>query len=288
MIKRCRLAIAFNRPLASSAATSMLAICYFHSCVYTNIRIYCQCAGRGFPTRHRLGSTPASGGCRTAKEVLVNVDRAVFALAGSLLLISLALAWLVSPYWLLLAAFVGANMLQAAFTGFCPAAMVFRKLGLKAGPAFGGRPPRPERGGRASSPRSRIALDQCGRPVRVLDFSQNARALGEGLQELNISGGKDGSDRRARRRHRRRFVRLRAEASGPQGGSRHSRLQQAVLPIHAIQSLGGGEVAVEERYHHRPRHGAAEAWYCIQRRRRQARSSGRESRRTRRRHVSDL
>jgi Protein of unknown function (DUF2892) len=66
----------------------------------------------------------------------VNVDRAVFVFAGSVLLISLALTWLVSPYWLLLAAFVGLNMIQAAFTGFCPAAMAFRKLGLRAGPAF--------------------------------------------------------------------------------------------------------------------------------------------------------
>jgi len=66
----------------------------------------------------------------------MNVDRAVFTLAGSLLLISLALAWLVSPYWLILTLFVGANLLQSAFTGFCPAAIVFRKLGLKTGPAF--------------------------------------------------------------------------------------------------------------------------------------------------------
>jgi Inner membrane protein YgaP-like, transmembrane domain len=66
----------------------------------------------------------------------MNIDRAVFTLAGSLLLVSLALTWLVSPYWLLLTGFVGANMLQAAFTGFCPAAIVFRKLGLKDGPAF--------------------------------------------------------------------------------------------------------------------------------------------------------
>jgi Inner membrane protein YgaP-like, transmembrane domain len=68
----------------------------------------------------------------------MNVDRAVLTLAGSLVLISAALAFLVSPYWLLLTAFVGANMLQSAFTGFCPAAMIFRKLGLKDGPAFGG------------------------------------------------------------------------------------------------------------------------------------------------------
>jgi hypothetical protein len=66
----------------------------------------------------------------------MNVDRAVLAFAGTVLLASLVLAWLVSPYWLLLSAFVGLNMLQAAFTGFCPAARVFRKLGLKAGSAF--------------------------------------------------------------------------------------------------------------------------------------------------------
>jgi hypothetical protein len=46
------------------------------------------------------------------------------------------LAWYVSPYWLALTVFVGLNLLQAAFTGFCPAAMIFRKLGLKAGCAF--------------------------------------------------------------------------------------------------------------------------------------------------------
>jgi hypothetical protein len=66
----------------------------------------------------------------------MNVDRAVLAFAGLMLLVSVVLAWLVSPYWLLLSAFVGLNMFQAAFTGFCPAAMVFRKLGLKAGSAF--------------------------------------------------------------------------------------------------------------------------------------------------------
>ena len=66
----------------------------------------------------------------------MNVDRAVLTLAGSMVLLGLALAWLVSPYRLLLTAFVGANLFQASFTGFCPAAMVFRKLGLKTGPAF--------------------------------------------------------------------------------------------------------------------------------------------------------
>jgi len=66
----------------------------------------------------------------------VNVDRAVFAFAGSVVLGSLALGLLVSPYWFLLTAFVGLNMLQAAFSGFCPLAIVLRRLGLKSGPAF--------------------------------------------------------------------------------------------------------------------------------------------------------
>lgn len=66
----------------------------------------------------------------------MNVDRAVFAFAGTMVLLSLALAWLASPHWLFLAAFAGLNMMQAALTGFCPAAIVFAKLGLKAGAAF--------------------------------------------------------------------------------------------------------------------------------------------------------
>jgi hypothetical protein len=67
----------------------------------------------------------------------MNVDRAVLAFAGAIVLVSLALAYWHSPYWLLLTAFAGLNMLQAAFTGFCPAAMIFRKLGCKPGNAFG-------------------------------------------------------------------------------------------------------------------------------------------------------
>ena len=70
----------------------------------------------------------------------MNIDRAVLLLAGSMLLVSLALTWLVSPYWLLLTAFVGANLFQAAFTGVCPAAIIFRKLGMKEGPAFATTP----------------------------------------------------------------------------------------------------------------------------------------------------
>ena len=66
----------------------------------------------------------------------MNVDRAVMVLAGLMVLVSLALAWLASPYWLLLTAFVGLNLVQAGITGFCPAAMIFKKLGIRPGNAF--------------------------------------------------------------------------------------------------------------------------------------------------------
>jgi hypothetical protein len=66
----------------------------------------------------------------------MSIDRAVMAFAGLMILLSLALSQLHSPYWLLFTAFVGLNLLQAAFTGFCPAAMIFKRLGLKAGNAF--------------------------------------------------------------------------------------------------------------------------------------------------------
>jgi hypothetical protein len=66
----------------------------------------------------------------------MKVDQAVFAFAGVMVLLSVALAYLVSPWWLLLTVFVGANMLQSAFTGFCPAAMIFKRLGCPAGQAF--------------------------------------------------------------------------------------------------------------------------------------------------------
>lgn len=66
----------------------------------------------------------------------MNVDRAVLAFAGIVVLVSVALAYFVSPWWLLLTAFAGLNMFQAAFTGFCPAAMVFKKLGCRSGEAF--------------------------------------------------------------------------------------------------------------------------------------------------------
>ena len=66
----------------------------------------------------------------------MTVDRAVLMFAGVVVLASLALGFYVSAYWYLLTAFVGLNLLQSAFTGFCPAALVFRKLGFQAGCAF--------------------------------------------------------------------------------------------------------------------------------------------------------
>ncbi|PDT91136.1 sulfurtransferase [Bradyrhizobium nitroreducens] len=66
----------------------------------------------------------------------MNVDKAVLAFAGCVVLLGLALGTYVNAYWYLLTAFAGLNMLQASFTGFCPAAIVFRKLGLSSGCAF--------------------------------------------------------------------------------------------------------------------------------------------------------
>ena len=66
----------------------------------------------------------------------MNVDRAVFAFAGVVVSLSLALGYFVSPYWFLLTAFAGLNMFQAAFTGFCPAALIFKAIGPKPGNAF--------------------------------------------------------------------------------------------------------------------------------------------------------
>lgn len=66
----------------------------------------------------------------------MSIDRAVFRFAGVMVLLSLALAHWVSPNWLWLTAFVGLNLLQSSFTGFCPAAMVFKRLGAKEGAAF--------------------------------------------------------------------------------------------------------------------------------------------------------
>ncbi|HML42572.1 MAG: DUF2892 domain-containing protein [Hyphomicrobium zavarzinii] len=66
----------------------------------------------------------------------MTIDRAVLAFAGSMILVSLVLSHYHSPYWLFLTAFVGANLLQASLTGFCPLALILKKLGMRPGQAF--------------------------------------------------------------------------------------------------------------------------------------------------------
>ncbi|MGZ8160868.1 MAG: YgaP family membrane protein [Methylobacter sp.] len=66
----------------------------------------------------------------------MTIDRVVMAVAGSFILLSLALAHFHSQNWLWFTAFVGANLFQSAFTGFCPMAMILKKLGFKSGCAF--------------------------------------------------------------------------------------------------------------------------------------------------------
>ncbi|SNY91532.1 Protein of unknown function [Cohaesibacter sp. ES.047] len=64
------------------------------------------------------------------------LDRAVFAFAGFMVLLSVVLTMFVHPLFVWLTVFIGANLLQSAFTGFCPAAMIMKKFGVKPGSAF--------------------------------------------------------------------------------------------------------------------------------------------------------
>ena len=71
----------------------------------------------------------------------MSIERIVIAFAGFMVLLSLALGMPVSPlfmheYWLFLTAFVGVNLLQSAFTGFCPLAMILKAIGVKPGNAY--------------------------------------------------------------------------------------------------------------------------------------------------------
>ena len=66
----------------------------------------------------------------------MNIDKLVFRIAGGFILISLLLAHFHSPYWLWFTAFVGANMLQSSFTGFCLMATILKKIGIKPGRAY--------------------------------------------------------------------------------------------------------------------------------------------------------
>jgi hypothetical protein len=66
----------------------------------------------------------------------MNIDRMVLRIAGSFILVSLLLSLVWSPKWLWFTAFVGANLIQASFTGFCPLAMILKSAGFKPGEAF--------------------------------------------------------------------------------------------------------------------------------------------------------
>jgi Inner membrane protein YgaP-like, transmembrane domain len=66
----------------------------------------------------------------------MSIDRAVMVFAGCIILLSLVLSQVHSISWLWLTALVGANLVQAPLTGFCPAAIFFKRLGLRSGAAF--------------------------------------------------------------------------------------------------------------------------------------------------------
>ena len=66
----------------------------------------------------------------------MTLDRTILAFAGIMVLLSVVLTVYVSPLFMWFTVFIGVNMLQSAFTGFCPAAMIFRKFGIKPGCAF--------------------------------------------------------------------------------------------------------------------------------------------------------
>ena len=66
----------------------------------------------------------------------MSIDRVVLAFAGVMILVGIALTYYVHQYWIALPIFVGLNMFQAAFTGFCPLAIILKKLGVKPGQAF--------------------------------------------------------------------------------------------------------------------------------------------------------
>ncbi len=61
----------------------------------------------------------------------MTLERAILVFAGTMVLISVALTVWVSPLWIWFTVFIGANMIQSAFTGFCPAAMVLARLGFR-------------------------------------------------------------------------------------------------------------------------------------------------------------
>jgi hypothetical protein len=90
----------------------------------------------------RLRTGPVEAGAAEAPIHIqwrrtMTIDRIVFAVAGSFVLLSVLLSQLHSPNWLWFTAFVGANLLQSAFSGFCPLAVILKKVGIRPGQAFG-------------------------------------------------------------------------------------------------------------------------------------------------------
>jgi len=63
----------------------------------------------------------------------MSIDRIVLVFAGLMILLGSVLAATMSPYWLILTGFVGVNLLQSAFTGFCPLAKILKKSGCRVG-----------------------------------------------------------------------------------------------------------------------------------------------------------
>ena len=110
--------MSLDRPGAEHACMGLdsSVIAYVHRYAYTRDDRFDQAVAKG--------------------DLVVNLDRAVFAFAGIVVLAGLALGLAFSPWWLLLSAFAGLNMFQAAFTGFCPSALVMKRLGLRPGQAF--------------------------------------------------------------------------------------------------------------------------------------------------------
>jgi hypothetical protein len=66
----------------------------------------------------------------------MTLDRVVMAFAGFVVLASLALGFYVSPWWYLLPAFAGVNLIQSSYTGVCIASLAFKALGVRPGPAL--------------------------------------------------------------------------------------------------------------------------------------------------------
>jgi hypothetical protein len=66
----------------------------------------------------------------------MSIDRVVLAVAGLFIIVSVVLGHYHHPYWLFFTVFVGANLFQSAFTGFCPLAIILKKMGVRPGQAF--------------------------------------------------------------------------------------------------------------------------------------------------------